>query len=266
MLTDRMEAAFFDLDKTVIARSSVLAFGQPLYREGLLSHSALLKSIYGQAIYRLGGASQQRMDKARDSMLSLTRGWEQARVKTIVRDTFEKILAPIIYAEALELFDEHHDAGRKVFLVSSSPVEIVSLLSEYLGADECIASHGRIDEQGRYTGELEFYAYGPHKVTAIREAAGRLGIDLENSYAYSDSVTDVPMLEAVGHPVAVNPDRELARVARQRGWEIRRFVSPVQLRRRVLVPPPAPAAAVGGLLVATGLGIAGWRWLRSREL
>ena len=261
-----MEAAFFDLDKTVIAKSSVLAFGQPLYREGLLSHSALLKSIYGQAIYRLGGASEARMDKARDSMLSLTRGWEQARVASVVRDTFEKILAPIIYAEALELFDEHHDAGRKVFLVSSSPVEIVSLLSEYLGADECIASRGRIDEHGRYTGELEFYAYGPHKVTAIRETAERHGIDLAGSYAYSDSITDVPMLEAVGHPVAVNPDRELARVARQRGWEIQRFVRPVQLRRRVPVRPAASAAAIGGVLVAAGLGIAGWRRLRARDV
>jgi HAD superfamily hydrolase (TIGR01490 family) len=260
-----MEAAFFDLDKTVIAKSSVLAFGKPLYREGLLSRSALLKSLYGQAIYRLGGASEARMDKARDSMLSLTRGWEQARVAGIVRDTFEKIVAPIIYAEALELFDEHHQAGRKVFLVSSSPIEIVSHLAGYLGADECIASLGRIDEHGRYTGELDFYAYGPHKATAIAKVAGRDGIDLAGSYAYSDSVTDVPMLEAVGHPVAVNPDRELARLARQREWEIRRFDHPVRLRRRVPVPPPAPAAAVGGLIAAVGLGIAGWRWLRSRQ-
>lgn len=260
-----MEAAFFDLDKTVIAKSSLLAFGKPLYREGLLSHSALLKSIYSQAIYRLGGANEARMDKARDSMLSLARGWEQARVTGVVRDTFEKIVAPILYAEALELFDKHHEAGRKIFLVSSAPVEIVSHLADYLGADECIASRGRVDEHGRYTGELEFYAYGPHKATAIRDAAERQGIDLAGCYAYSDSVTDVPMLEAVGHPVAVNPDRELARLARQRGWEIRRFDHPVRLRNRVPVPPPAPTAAVGGLLAAVGLGIVGWRWLRNRQ-
>src|SRR5207249_4031801 len=126
--------------KTVIAKSSVLAFGRPLYREGLLSRSALLRSIYGQTVYRLTGADEARMERARRSMLSITRGWEQARVRDIVRDTFEKIVAPIIYGEALQLFSEHHAAGRKVFLVSSSPIEIVSSFAEHLGADECIAS------------------------------------------------------------------------------------------------------------------------------
>src|SRR5581483_1791641 len=201
MLTGPMEAAFFDLDKTVIAKSSVLAFGRPLYQEGLLSRSALLKSAYNQAIYRLRGADEARMERARDRMLSITRGWEQARVSGIVRETFETIVAPIIYAEALELFEDHLDAGRKIFLVSSSPTEIVAHLADYLGIDECIASRSRVDADGRYTGELEFYAYGPHKAAAILEAAKRDGIDLAASYAYSDSITDVPMLELVGHPV-----------------------------------------------------------------
>jgi phosphoserine phosphatase len=187
-------------------------------------------------------------------------------VSGIVRETFETIVAPIIYAEALELFEEHLDAGRKIFLVSSSPAEIVSHLAEYLGIDECIASRSRIDADGRYTGELDFYAYGPHKATAIREAAERDGIDLARSYAYSDSVTDVPMLEMVGHPVAVNPDRELARLARQREWEIREFDRPVRLRRRVPTPAPTPTAAVGGMLAALGLGVAGYRWTRREKV
>jgi HAD superfamily hydrolase (TIGR01490 family) len=260
-----MEAAFFDLDKTVIAKSSVLAFGRPLYREGLLSRSAVLKSAYNQAIYRLRGADEARMQRARDTMLSVTRGWEQAHVTSIVGDTFEKIVTPILYAEALELFEEHLDAGRKIFLVSSSPIEIVSHLADYLGIDECIASRSRVDRDGRYTGELDFYAYGPHKAAAIRAAAERDGIDLSASYAYSDSVTDAPMLELVGHPVAVNPDRELARLARQRGWEVRDFDQPVRLRRRVPTPAPAPTAAVGGVLAAVGLGVAGYRWAQHRQ-
>ena len=266
MLTFPMEAAFFDLDKTVIAKSSVLAFGRPLYQEGLLSRSALLTSAYNQAIYRMRGADEARMERARDKMLSITRGWEQARVSGIVRETFENIVAPIIYAEALELFEEHLDAGRKIFLVSSSPMEIVSLLAEYLGIDECIASRSRIDADGRYTGELDFYAYGPHKAAAIRDAAERDGIDLARSYAYSDSITDAPMLEIVGHPVAVNPDRELARLARQREWEIREFDRPVRLRRRVPTPAPAPTAAVGGMLAALGLGVAGYRWAQRERV
>jgi HAD superfamily hydrolase (TIGR01490 family) len=260
-----MEAAFFDLDKTVIAKSSVLAFGRPLYREGLLSRSALLKSAYNQAIYRLRGADEARMERARDKMLSVTRGWDQARVSGIVGQTFETIVAPIIYAEALELFEDHLDAGRKIFLVSSSPMEIVAHLAEYLGIDECIASRSRVDREGRYTGELEFYAYGPHKAAAIRAAAERDGIDLAGSYAYSDSITDAPMLEIVGHPVAVNPDRELARLARQREWEIREFDQPVRLRRRVPTPAPAPTAAVGGVVAAVGLGVAGYRWAQHRR-
>ena len=261
-----MEAAFFDLDKTVIAKSSVLAFGRPLYQEGLLSRSALLKSAYKQAIYRTRGADEAVMERARDTMLSITRGWEQARVADIVRETFEKIVAPIIYAEALELFEEHLDAGRKLFLVSSSPHEIVSHLAEYLGIDEWIASRSRVDDDGRYTGELEFYAYGPHKAVAIQEVSERDGIDLAHSWAYSDSITDAPMLELVGHPVAVNPDRDLARLARQRGWEIREFDQPVRLRRRVRAPLPAPTAAMGGgLLAAVGLGVAGYRWAQNRD-
>jgi HAD superfamily hydrolase (TIGR01490 family) len=203
------------------------------------------------------------MERARDKMLSVTRGWEQAHVSGIVRETFEKIVAPIIYAEALELFEEHLDAGRKIFLVSSSPIEIVSHLAEYLGIDECIASESRVDTDGRYTGELEFYAYGPHKAAAIRAAAERDGIDLTRSYAYSDSITDAPMLEIVGHPVAVNPDRELARLARSREWEVRDFDQPVRLRRRG--PAPAPTAAVGGVLAAVGLGVAGYRWAQNRQ-
>jgi phosphoserine phosphatase len=174
-------------------------------------------------------------------------------------------MAPIIYAEALELFEEHLDAGRKIFLVSSSPIEIVSHLADYLGIDGYIASRSRVDADGRFTGELEFYAYGPHKAAAIRRAAERDGIDLANSYAYSDSITDAPMLEIVGHPVAVNPDRELARLARQREWEIRDFDQPVRLRRRVPTPAPAPTAAVGGVLAAVGLGVAGYRWAQSRH-
>ena len=260
-----MEAAFFDLDKTVIAKSSVLAFGRPLYREGLLSRSALLKSAYNQAIYRIRGADEARMERARDEMLSIARGWEQDRVSGIVRETFENIVAPIIYAEALELFEEHLDAGRKIFLVSSSPMEIVAHLAEYLGIDECIASRSRVDDDGRFTGELEFYAYGPYKAAAIQAAAERDGIDLARCYAYSDSVTDTPMLELVGHPVAVNPDRELARLARQREWEIREFDRPVRLRRRMPTPSPAPTAAVGGVLAAVGLGVAGYRWAQSRQ-
>ena len=257
-----MEAAFFDLDKTVIARSSVLAFGKPLYRAGLIPRRALLRSLFGQVVYRLGGASEARMDKARDAMLSVTRGWEQAVIKRVIGEGFEKVVRPLIYAEAIELFAQHKAAGRKVFLVSASPTEIVSLMAVELGADGCIASVGQVDDAGRLTGALDFYAYGPHKAAAIRTTAEAQGIDLSRSFAYSDSATDAPMLEVVGHPVAVNPDRELARLAARKGWEVRRFENPVQLRRRVGAPSPGQAAALAGGAAALGLTWAACRRLR----
>src|SRR5262249_17504392 len=151
----------------------------------------------------------------------------------IVRETLDEVISPIVFAEALELFDQHHAAGRHVVIVSSSPAEVVAPLGEFLGADEVIATRAEIDDEGNYTGELAFYAYGPNKAEAVREIAAREGIDLASSYAYSDSITDLPMLEAVGRPVAVNPDKELARQARERGWEVRFFDRPVRLRDRV---------------------------------
>ncbi len=259
-----MEAAFFDLDKTVIATSSVMALGGTLYREGLISKRTIVRGLYAQVIYMLVGADDEKMERMREAMLTLTRGWDQARVKQIVRETFDDVLTPIIYAEALELIEEHRLAGRKTVLVSSSPIETVEPIGEHLGVDDVIATRARLDSEGRYTGELEFYAYGAHKAEAIREMAVAEGLDLAGSYAYSDSITDLPMLELVGHPVAVNPDRELARVAREREWDIRYFQRPVRLRDRVPVPSRGPTLAAGTVAAAIGTAIVLLFWLRRR--
>ncbi|MGZ4688455.1 MAG: HAD family hydrolase [Acidimicrobiia bacterium] len=256
------EAAFFDLDKTIIAKSSVLAFGKPFYREGLLSKSAIVKSIYAQIVFMLVGADEAKMEKLREAMLSLTRGWNQQHIADIVRETLDEVISPIVFAEALELFDQHHAAGRRVVIVSSAPFEVVGPLGEFLGADEVIATHAEIDDDGNYTGDLAFYAYGPHKADAIKEIADREDIDLSASYAYSDSATDLPMLEAVGHPVAVNPDRELAREAKERDWEVRVFQRPVRLRDRVPVPPKGPTIAIGSVIATAGAGAAAYIWWR----
>jgi HAD superfamily hydrolase (TIGR01490 family) len=258
------EAAFFDLDKTIIAKSSVLAFGKPFYREGLLSKGAIVKSIYAQIVFMLVGADEENMEKLREAMLSLTKGWNQQHIADIVRETLDEVISPIVFAEALELFDQHHAAGRHVVIISSAPFEVVGPLGEFLGANEVIATTAAVDEEGNYTGDLEFYAYGPHKAEQIRVIAEREGIDLSASYAYSDSVTDLPMLEAVGHPVAVNPDKELAREASERGWEVRVFQRPVRLRDRVPVPPKGPAIAVGSVVAVGGAAAAAYAiWRRA---
>ena len=254
-----MEAAFFDLDKTVIARASMVAFGRPFYRHGLISRRLLVRGLWGQLVYLYLGADEARLARMRESVLALTRGWQQTQVRRIVREALTEVVTPIIYAEALELIDEHRAAGRRVFIVSASPEEIVQPLADHLGVDEAIASRARLDEQGCYTGEMEFYAYGRQKAEAMGEVAAREGIELASSWAYSDSATDLPMLEAVGHPVAVNPDRDLLRVAREHDWEVVHFERPVRLRDRVSTPPPAPTAVGATVVVAGGLAALWWR-------
>jgi HAD superfamily hydrolase (TIGR01490 family) len=259
-----VEAAFFDLDKTVIATSSVMALGGTLYRDGLISKRTIVRGIYAQVVYMLVGADENKMDRMREAMLTITRGWDQKRVKELVRETLDDVLTPIIYAEALDLIDEHHKAGRKTVIISSSPAETVEPIGEYLGVDDVIATRARIDNEGRYTGELEFYAYGPRKADAMREMAVAEGIDLAGSYAYSDSITDLPMLELVGNPVAVNPDRELARIAREREWEVQYFQRPIRLRDRVPVPARSQTIAAGTIAAAAGTGLAVYLLMRRR--
>jgi phosphoserine phosphatase len=128
--------------------------------------------------------------------------------------------------------------------------------------DEVIATRARIDDDGAYSGELEFYAYGPHKAEAIEEYAAANDVDLTDSYAYSDSITDVPMLAAVGHPVAVNPDKDLEHEALERGWEIRKFARPVRMRDRVPAPPRGPTLAVGTVIAVGGTVVGVYAWWR----
>src|SRR5687768_11169519 len=241
----------------------MVAFGRPLMAEGLISRRTVLRALYGQLVYMHLGASEEKLERMRESVLALTKGWDQVRIREIVRETLEDVVEPIIYAEALELIEEHKAAGRRVFIVSASPEEIVAPLGEFLGVDEVIASQARVDADGRYTGEMERYAYGPYKAEVMRERAAAEGIDLAASYAYSDSYTDAPMLEVVGHPVAVNPDRVLLKLARDREWEVRTFVRPVRLRDRMPVPDRNQALAGVGA-AAIGAGLAVW-WRAARR-
>jgi HAD superfamily hydrolase (TIGR01490 family) len=262
-----VEAAFFDLDKTIVSRSSSLALGRPLYRAGMVSRGQLMRGAYAQLVYLLIGADEERMERLKEGMLQLTKGWDRGQVEQLVEDVVLEVIDPIVYQEALDLLAEHRAAGRRIFIVSSSPEEVVRPLAKHFGVSGVIATRAAVGEDNRYTGELEFYAFGEQKATAIRELGERAGVDLDASFAYSDSITDVPMLEAVGHPVAVNPDRDLRRLAEEREWEIRDFRNPVRLRSRFAeaVPPKragVAAAAVGAAAVA---GVLVWVSLRARE-
>lgn len=256
------EAAFFDLDKTVIARASMVAFGAPFQRAGLLSRRVLVRALWGQVVYLWLGAGEKKLTKTRDAALKLTRGWDQEKVRTIVREAIDDVIEPIVFEEALELIRHHRAEGRLVVIVSASPVEVVEPLADHLGADLAIGTVAKVDADGRYSGELVRYTYGPAKADAIRDLAAERDLDLDASFAYSDSITDLPMMELVGHPVAVNPDRPLLRVALARGWEVVRFVKPVRLRDRVPMPTPAQTAAGGGVGALVAAAVIVWWRLR----
>lgn len=285
-------AAFFDLDKTVIARSSVLAFGRPFYRGGLITRRTVLKSSYARFVFAISGADAAQTERMRAHLAMLCTGWDAAAVAEIVEETVHDLIDPIIYAEAAELIAEHRAAGRRVVIVSASGTEVVEPIGALLDVDEVIASKMAVVD-GRYTGVVDDYVYGPRKAQAIRQVAAAYGLDLAESFAYSDSSTDIPMLAAVGHPVAVNPDRLLRRTAAERGWPILNFARPVPLRRRIRLglvvphrgpgpradaaggPPPAASLPAGlrrrplvGAALGTALGVgaaAGMAWYSHRR-
>ncbi|HWJ08061.1 MAG TPA: HAD family hydrolase, partial [Nocardioides sp.] len=201
-------AAFFDLDKTIIAKSSVLAFSKPFQAGGLISRRAVLRSVYAQFVFMVGGADHDQVEKMRQFMSQLCAGWDVATVREIVADTLHNVVDPLVYDEAVRLIEEHHAAGRDVVIVSTSGSEVVEPIGELLGADRVVATRLKV-EDGHYTGEIDYYAFAEEKANAIRSLAETEGYDLDHCYAYSDSVTDVPMLAAVGYPHAVNPDKEL---------------------------------------------------------
>lgn len=260
-----MEAAFFDLDKTIVAKSSPLALGRSFFSAGLLTRSSLLKSLYAQLVFNLMGADEHKMEKMREEAAKLTSGWEQEKVRQVVTEVLDEVISPLIYAEALELIHDHRTAGRLICIVSSSPEEIVEPLASMLDVDRWIATKPAVVD-GRYTGELEFYAYGPAKAEAMQKLAGEVDIDLGGSFAYSDSPTDLPMLELVGNPVAVNPDRSLRRIAAERGWTIEYFRNPVSIRDRLpqLTSPEVTLRNAAGLAVVAA-AVAGAWWLTRRS-
>jgi HAD superfamily hydrolase (TIGR01490 family) len=250
-------AAFFDLDKTILATSSALAFARPFYRGGLISRSDVVRSAYAQFIFLASGADHDQMETMRRYMSDLVTGWDVAKVRDIVAETIDVIIDPAIYDEAVALIEEHRASGRDVVIISSSGTEVVEPIGERLGVDIAVGSQLGI-EDGRYTGEILFYAYGEGKAQAMRELAAERGYDLTSSYAYTDSITDLPMLNLVGHPTAVNPDADLRRIAAERDWPVLDFAKPVSLRTRLPIEKRQAAVAAGAAAAvsAVALGIA----------
>lgn len=253
-------AAFFDLDKTILAKSSSFAFSRPFYKEGLIKRTDVIRSAYAQFVFLASGANHDQMEQMRAYMSELVSGWEVEKVQAIVAETLDQIVDPIVYEEAVTLIAEHKAAGDDIIIISSSGTDVVEPIGHRLGADLAIGTQVGV-EDGKYTGEIVFYAYGEGKAQAMRELASERGYDLEQCSAYTDSHTDLPMLEAVGFPHAVNPDDDLRAIAAERGWPILDFAQPTALRTTI----DKKQAVAAGASVAIGAVALGITWYARRR-
>jgi len=215
-------AAFFDLDRTVIRRSSVLALAGSFRRVGLISRTDLVKSVFWQVLFVLRGASAERVRSAAEDGMKILDGFSVEDMRRLVGGAMEPVLRPLVYDEPLHLLRRHRDRGERVYIVSATLQEIVEHIAFDLGFDGAIGSTCEIVD-GIFTGVSLRPCYGGHKADAVRELARRDGLDLESSTGYSDSASDLAFLEAIGEPVAINPDRRLRHVAEERHWPILRF-------------------------------------------
>ena len=252
-------AAFFDLDKTVIATSSAYVYGKEFLNSGLISPSTAFSMSLAKASYMVAGHSSEQMDASRDQLSSMVTGWDVNQVKQIADDTLHTVVAPTIYAEARDLIAHHLAAGHDVVIISASATVLVEPIAKELGVRTVIAT--KLEEaDGKFTGNISFYCKGAAKAEAIRTLAAQNGYNLATSYAYSDSATDLPMLETVGHPIAVNPDRALRKIAAERDWEIRTFRNPVPL---IPMPTGKELGIGGGVIAGIAAVSAGiWWWYR----
>jgi HAD superfamily hydrolase (TIGR01490 family) len=234
---DTRGAAFFDLDRTLMAGSSAFAFGRAAYKAGLMTRRRILADAWANLAFRLRGSTDASTDALRERVGEALKGVRQRDVLRLAPDVLARVL-PRIYPKMVALAYEHQDAGRPVYICTAASSEMAEALASVLQFDGGIGTRPEVVD-GVYTGSVRGpFTYREGKAEAIRELAEREGIDLSASYAYSDSESDLPMLRLVGHPVAVNPDSTLAQVARDEGWEVMRFE---RLGRRLRV---AAAAAV----------------------
>jgi HAD superfamily hydrolase (TIGR01490 family) len=237
-------AAFFDLDRTLMAGSSAFQFGRAAYRSGLVSRRQLARDAWENVLFRLSGSTDAGTNKLRERIGRMLEGVRVRELQRLAPDVLAGVL-PRLYPQMLEIAYAHQDEGRPIFICTAASQEMAELMAIVLTFDGAVGSVSEVVD-GHYTGRAGGpFTYREGKAEAIRDLAVREGIDLGESWAYSDSESDLPMLRLVGHPVAVNPDAELTRIARAEGWEVLRFE---RLGRRLRVLGAAGvAAALGGL-------------------
>src|ERR1700761_4152646 len=238
--------AFFDLDQTLLQGAPAFPFGRGGYRAGLMGRRQLLADAVANVQFRLRGATDADSMALRERIAASLEGTRGVDLERLGAEVLAGIL-PRVYPQMLALAHEHQDHGRPAYIVTAASQELAEILAHVMALDGAVGSGLSEVVDGVYTGRpAGLFVYRSGKAEAIRELAEREGFDLAQCYAYSDSESDLPMLEAVGHPVAVNPDATLARIARERGWDLLRFDR--------LGPRLKTAAALGGGAGAGGVG------------
>jgi HAD superfamily hydrolase (TIGR01490 family) len=249
-------AAFFDLDKTLMAGSSGMSFARVAASQGIVRRRQLASWSVEHLRYRLRGTTDERTTDVLRVARELIKGVPEKSIVRMEPEVMAAIL-PRIYPQMLDEVHTHQDAGRPTFIVSAAGNGIVESLAQVLGMEGGIGTRYEVDAEGNFTGRLDGpFVYGPGKVEAMEAFAARHQIDLDASYAYSDSLSDLPMLRAVGNPVAVNPDPPLAAIAKEEGWQVKRFE---RLGRRLL------ALGITVLATAAGLGARSVAARRTRQ-
>ena len=247
-------AAFFDLDKTLIPGSSLFLLARGAYERDMFKVADLLRFGWGQLVFRVAGERKSNVEMSRTSTLEFVTGHESSELVAWGRQIAEERILPRVYEDIVRVIDEHTERGDLTFLVTAAPIELASTIAEALGMTGAIATVSEIDERGYYTGRLVgSVMHGPEKAKAVAEVAAERGIDLADCSAYSDSMNDLPLLESVGDPHAVNPEADLRRIARVRGWHVHEL----RTRRRALLIG-IPAGLGGATLFGSGVAAGMW--------
>ncbi|HKU56460.1 MAG TPA: HAD family hydrolase [Gaiellaceae bacterium] len=249
-------AAFFDLDRTLLRRSSALALAGSFRERGLISRGQLLQAAAWQLLFVARGASHEAVRRAAEDGLRVLAGYRPEELRELVADAMEPVLRPLVYAEPLRLVEQHRERGERVFVVSATLQEIAEAIADELGFDGALGTICEVEE-GRYTGRALRALHAEAKADCLRAVAEREGFDLSACTAYSDSHTDLAFLEAVGHPFAVNPDRALRRVAADRGWPVLEFSGRAYPHARRRVPPAFVAVGAAGAATMLALRFRG---------
>jgi len=249
--------AFFDLDKTLMEGSSAFQFGRAARRAGMITRRQFANSAIANLRFRVRGASDEYSIAVREAIAVSLRGVRVRDLERLGVSVLAGIL-PRLYPQMVAIAHDHQDAGRRVYIVTAAAHELAEKLAQVMSFDGAIGSHLSEVQDGRYTGRATgAFIYGAAKALAVEEIALRDGLDLSASFAYTDSASDVPMLELVGHPVAVNPDAELAALARQRGWEVL-YLDPLPRRLRMAAALVA-SLGLGGAVTLIAVRVRGRR-------